>query len=150
MAIDPTRVELPVMTDGVVELRAVDRHPFGDPSPPGYEFAIVLADSSTAIGTLLLRVDDGPGVVGFAGNLAYEIDPAHRGHGYAARACRLLAPLARLHLAVVWIMTAPHNIASMRTAEAIGAEYVDTRTVPAESDIRELGIDQVRRYRWVP
>jgi tagatose 1,6-diphosphate aldolase len=150
MAIDPTRVELPTMTDGVVELLAVARHPFAGPVPPGYELAIVLAGTQTRIGTLLLRVDEGPGVIGFAGQLAYEIVEDQRGHGYAARACRLVAPLARLHLAVVWIMTAPDNFASRRTAEAIGAEYVDTRPVPPDSDIRALGIDQVRRYRWLP
>lgn len=150
MAIDPTHVELPVMTDGVVQLVAIDRRPFGDPFPPGYQLAIVLANTGTTVGTLLLRVDEGPGVIGFAGHLAYEIAEPYRGHGYAARACRLVAPLARLHLAVVWIMVAPGNLASRRTAESIGAEYVDTRTVPADSDLRDLDIDQVRRYRWVP
>src|SRR5690606_41033012 len=64
-----------------------------------------------------------------AGHLAYEIAPEHRGHHYAARACRLVRPLAREHLEVAWIMTAPDNLASSRTAELAGAEYVDTRAI---------------------
>lgn len=148
---DPADVESPALTDGVIELRLLARHPLGAPKiPAGYEFAIMLAGPDVEVGRLLLSVDDSPGRAEYAGHVAYEIAPEHRGHRYAARACQLLRPVAREHLAVAWIMIAPDNFASSRTAELVGAEYVDTREVPERSDIRALGIRWVRRYRWVP
>jgi predicted acetyltransferase len=109
----------------------------------------VLSASGVEVGEILLRVDQWPSVIDLAGHIAYEIHPQHRGRGYAARACAIVRPLARVHLEVAWIMTAPDNLASIRTAERIGAEYVDTREVPENSDIRALGVARVRRYRWV-
>ena len=61
-----------------------------------------------------------------------------------------LRSLAREHLEAAWFMTSPDNLASARTAELVGAEYVDTREVPEHSDIRALGIRWVRHYRLVP
>lgn len=148
---DPADVEIPVMADEVLELRLLERHCFGEPEfLPCYSLAIVLTGTEVEVGRLLLFVDDGPSRVEFAGHVAYEIAPEHRGHRYAARACGLLQPLAREHLEVAWIMISPDNLASVRTAEIVGAVYVDTREVPADSDIRDLGIRWARRYRWVP
>jgi predicted acetyltransferase len=139
------------MTDGVLELRVLARHPFGVPGhPPGYEIAIILVATDVEVGRLLLFVDDSPGRIEYAGHVAYEIAVEHRGHRYAARACELLRPLAREHLEVAWIMTSPDNFASARTAELAGAEYIDTREVPEDSDIRQLGLRWLRRYRWIP
>jgi predicted acetyltransferase len=136
-----------VLTDGVIELRLLGRSAPPDLTVPlGYEFAIVLA--GTEIGRLLLFVDDTPGRTEYAGHIAYEIAPEHRGRRYAARACLLVRSVAREHLEVAWIMCSPDNCASARTAELVGAVYVDTREVPERSDIRALGVHWVRRYRW--
>src|SRR5690606_30364427 len=138
---DPVDVELPEMADELLELRVLARYSLDDPKfPPGYELAIMLTGTEVEVGRVLLSVDDSPGRIAYAGHLAYEIAPEHRGHHYAARACRLVRPLAREHLEVAWIMTAPDNLASSRTAELAGAEYVDTREVPEHSDMRSLGI----------
>lgn len=144
---DPTDVIVPPLTDGVIELRVLERHPFGvSTMQPGYVFAMVLAGTEHEIGRLLLFVDNGPGRCEFAGHIAYEIATEHRGHRYAARACQLVRTVAREHLEVAWIMSSPDNLASVRTAELAGAVYVDTREVPEYSDIRALGIRWVRRY----
>jgi predicted acetyltransferase len=127
----------------VIELRVLARH------PACYEFAIILVATGVEVGRLLLFVDDGPGRSEFAGHIAYEVAAEHRGHRYAARAIELLRPVAREHLEVAWIMTSPDNFASARTAELAGAEYVDTREVPGDSDVRAFG-RWMRRYRWVP
>ena len=137
-----------VLTDGTLELRLLERHSFF--TPPAYVFAIVLAATEVEVGRLLLFVDHSPGRSEYAGHIAYEIAPEHRGHHYAARACQLVRPLVREHLEVAWIMTSPDNFASARTAELVGAVYVDTREIPEYSDIRALGVRWVRRYRWVP
>jgi predicted acetyltransferase len=136
-----------LLTDGELELRLLERHPFFD--PPSYIFAIVLVATEVEVGRLLLFVDDSPGRSEYAGHIAYEVAPEHRGHRYAARACQLVRPIAREHLEVAWIMTSPDNFASARTAELAGAVYVDTREIPEHSDIRALGIRWVRRYRLV-
>jgi tagatose 1,6-diphosphate aldolase len=144
---DPRELELGPLSDGVVTLRVLERHGLAGPIHPGYVFAIDHVDGRE-LGRLLLRVDDTPGVRTQAGHLAYEIAPEHRGHRYAARACRLALTLAAEHLDAAWILTAPDNLASRRTAELAGAEYVDTQDLPPDSDVRQaIGATSVARYR---
>jgi len=46
-------------------------------------------------------------------------------------------------------VTSPENLASRRTAELAGAEYVDTHEMPRDTDMFAQGMKQARRYRWV-
>lgn len=145
----PHELDIPKLRDGLLELRLRGRWGFDEPPyPPGFHFEMFVPASVEAVGTLLLRVDERPDTLAYAGHLAYEVAPAHRGRGYARRACALVRPLARVYLKQAWIMTAPDNRASMRTAEALGARYVDTRELPPSSELREQGAMQVRRYCW--
>jgi RimJ/RimL family protein N-acetyltransferase len=64
-------------------------------------------------------------------NVGYSIFPAHRGHGYAARAVRLLAaeldePDLRQALLVIDV----DNRASVRVARAAGAQVLPNRLMP--------------------
>lgn len=122
----------------------------GRSGPPIYLLGIYLRTTATELGRLLVRLDpDDPGLVGYAGHIAFEVEPAHRGHRYALKAARLVRPLALRHgFSELWLMTTPENVPSRRTIERLGACYVDTVTIPAESDMRQLGIERVRRYRW--
>jgi hypothetical protein len=43
------------------------------------------------------------------------------------------------------VTQSPHLLA---LAELLGAHYIDTVEIPPHSDMRKLGIDAVRRYRW--
>lgn len=134
------------LADDILELRLQ-----GDPgSPPMYFFAIHLRGTTTSLGHILLRLDpDDRGLVDFAGHIGFEIAPEHRGHGHALRATRLLGPLARRRgFSELWLMTSPDNMACRRTLERLGARYIDTAPIPLGSDMRALGIDRVRRYRW--
>ena len=136
--------DLAALADASLELRLLSvMHAW-----PGYYFAVQRV-GGVVVGRVIVRFDDDPTIRLYAGNIAYEIDPAHRGHGYAARACGLLRPIARHHDAdELWIVTAPDNVASCRTAERIGGEYVETLAVPEGLDVYALGLRWARRYRW--
>src|SRR5512139_161798 len=72
----------------------------GDPAinyVPAYKFKMTLTDQLEEIGNIELRVGNTDSIVLFGGHIAYGVELAYRGHHYAARACRLLLPLARSH-----------------------------------------------------
>ena len=84
----------------------------------------------------------------YAGHIGYDVNKRYRGNRYAARACRLLLPLAGAHgLRAVWITCPPSNMASRRTCELVGGKYVETVRVPKDHDMYGDGIHRVRRYR---
>ena len=133
------------LADDTLELRLLECD-----DRPAYHLAIHLVGGATEVGRIILRLDADPSIALYAGNIAYEIDAAHRGHGYAARACRLLRPVAAFHgVSTLWIVTTPGNLASRRTAELAGGEYVDTHDMPPDTDMFAQGMRQAQRYRWV-
>jgi len=104
--------------------------------------------STEPAGTIQLRVGTTAAICNYAGHLGYEVLPIHRGHHYAARACRLLIPLARKHqLNPLWITCNPYNIASRRTCELAGAYLVEIVDLPPESEMFRKGERQKYRYR---
>lgn len=136
---------MPALADDVLELRLlVDDHP-----RRASLFAIHLRDGAE-VGRILVRLDpDDPGLEAFAGHVAVEIAPEHRGRGHARRACLLLRPFARERgFDELWLTTAPDNLASQRAIASLGATHVDTVSIPVDSDMRALGLTAVRRYRW--
>lgn len=137
-----------MLADDIIELRPP--HDFVPPRSGVYLLDIRLRGTTTKVGQLILRLDpEDPDLIGYAGHIGFEIDAEHRGHRHALRATRLLAPLARHHgFSELWLTTSPDNLASRRTIELLGAQYVDTVPIPLDSDMRQLGLDRVRRYRW--
>ncbi len=84
----------------------------------------------------------------FGGHIAYGVVPEHRGHNYAARACRLLLSLARGHgLKTLWITCDPDNLASRITCKLAGAELVEIVDLPEDTDMYQEGERQKCRYR---
>jgi tagatose 1,6-diphosphate aldolase len=138
------------LIDGDLELVLVKKHP-GDPGQnyvPVYKFKMTLAGQSAEVGAIELRVGDTDHIVLYAGHLGYRVNPEHRGHRYAARACRLLLPLARKHgLKKLWITCNPDNVASRRTCELAGAELVEIVDLPSGTDMYQRGERQKCRYR---
>lgn len=134
-----------LLADDLIELR-----PRAESRGPDHLFTMHLRGADDELGRILLRLDrDDPGLVAFAGHIGFEVAPEQRGHRYALRATRLLRPLAQAHgFTDLWISTTTDNIAARRTLELLGARYVDTVDIPPHSDMRNLGIDAVRRYRW--
>ena len=138
------------LSDGDLELTLVERHP-GDPArnwPPAYRFKMTLVGDDEEIGHMNLRIGNTRLIVMYAGHIGYGVVREHRGHRYAARACRLLLPLARKHgLKTLWLTCNPDNIASKKTCELAGAKLVEVVDLPKDTDIYRKGERQKCRYR---
>ena len=82
------------LVDDDLELVLLEEYP-GNPDigyVPAYKFEMQLTGTDTKVGNIELRVGDTRHIVMYGGHIAYEVKPRHRGHRYAARACRLLFP----------------------------------------------------------
>ncbi len=97
---------------------------------------------------LSLRVGSNESLRLYADHIGYAIDEAHRGHRYAARAVRLVVPLAqRVGISPIWITCDPENTASCRTCEIVGAEFVETVAIPHSHEMYAEGARFRSRYR---
>ena len=115
---------------------------------PTYQFRMVHLETREELGSIRLRVGSTPHVELYAGHAGYSVHPSHRGHRYAARALRLLLPLAReLNLDPLWITCDPDNVASRRTLERAGAEFIEIVDVPENCIIYQSGHPRKCRYR---
>jgi tagatose 1,6-diphosphate aldolase len=129
-----------------LKLSSFEAHPVH--RVPTYYFRMIHRASKEDLGRINLRVASTPHIQLYAGHIGYAVHPASRGHRYAARATRLLIPLAReLHLNPLWITCDPDNIASRRSCELAGAEFVEIVDVPATCIIHRDGHKQKCRYR---
>jgi tagatose 1,6-diphosphate aldolase len=137
------------LSDEYIKLLLLERNAGSDEGePPTYRFAIVLVSSGEVVGGINLRVADTPEIALLRGNIGFTVWPQHRGHGYARRACRLVLDVARFcGMSVLWVTCDPDNVASRRTLESVGAQYVDTVPVPAGTRYYEEGSRFKHRYR---
>jgi tagatose 1,6-diphosphate aldolase len=116
---------------------------------PGYEFEMRQNGSTVRAGAIRLRIGRTRPLIGWCGHIGYEVDEKYRGRRYAARSCLLVFPIAYAHgLRTIWITCDPKNIASRRTCEIAGGEYVDTVSVPRGTEMYAEGKRCVRRYRF--
>jgi predicted acetyltransferase len=138
------------LVDGDLAL-VLETEEAGDPARgivPSYVFQMVQQPSGEEVGRISLRIGSSPHILFYAGHLGYGVHREHRGHHYAARACRLLLPLARAHgLRPLWITCNPGNTASRRTCELAGARFVEIVDLPEDSDMYLRGERQKCRYR---
>jgi predicted acetyltransferase len=138
------------LVDGDLALVLAEKYP-GDPAinyVPAYKFKLMLRDQPEEIGNIELRIGNTDSIVLYGGHIAYGVEPAYRGQHYAARACRLLLPLARSHgLATIWITCNPDNFASRRTCKLAGATLIEIVDLPEDNDMYQRGERQKCRYR---
>ena len=136
------------LRDGELELHCIECRP-ADPSKgfvPVYLFELRV--EGNRVGSIQLRVGSTRELEMYGGHFGYAVDPEHRGHGYAARACRLLLPLARRHrLSTLWITCDPENVASRRTCDRLGAQLVEIIPLPPTNDMYLRGEREKCRYR---
>jgi tagatose 1,6-diphosphate aldolase len=116
---------------------------------PAYHFRILLSDGADA-GHINFRAGDTEHVRTSAGHIGYEVKAAFRGHGYAGDACRALAPFVGTVFGSVIITCDPGNLASQRTIERLGAEFLEEVTLPPSDPQYQGGSRAKRRYRWAP
>lgn len=138
------------LSDGVVRLRLADKQP-ADPARgwvPQYVFHIHSEASGDRAGELNLRIGNTERMLLFGGHIGYGVRPEYRGQRFAARAVRLVVPLAIRHgLREIWITCNPENIASRRTCEVVGAEFIEIVELPPDSDMYSEGERRKCRYR---
>lgn len=114
---------------------------------PAYYFEICLLDG-TVVGHCDLRIGHNDKTY-IGGNIGYRIDRPYRGHHYAAKACRLLFRQARKHGMDYLIITcAPDNLASARTCEIAGGNYIATEPIPADNELYTDGMRRAVIYRF--
>ncbi len=144
--------ELQSLTDNEIELRFAKDVP-ANPAKEwlrAVHYDIVRVDNREIVGAIDLRLGYTMNVVRYGGHIGYGIHPLWRGHHYAGKACRLLAPIARAHgMDVVWITCNPDNWPSRKTCEWIGATLVEIVDLPPENDQYQEGERQKCRYRWI-
>ncbi len=134
-----------------LELVLVKRKP-GDRKrgiSPAYMFEMRLASTKNRLGQIDLRIGNTERIVKYGGHIGYGVDEKHRGRRYAARGIRLLLPLAWEHdLHTVWITCNPDNLASRRTCEIAGGEFVEIVNLPKDSNLYLAGDRQKCRYKF--
>jgi predicted acetyltransferase len=117
---------------------------------PECRFAIHRRDDGARVGRIHLRLTDDPTIVRGVGHSGYEIDEPHRRHGYAARALALVRQVARHYdVAPLWVLIAPANEASRRTAQRAGFVLIDTVSASPEALAMGLG-PELCRYVAAP
>lgn len=113
---------------------------------PAYRFAIMLRGQKA--GDIELRLGTSEWIRRFAGHVAYSVDQPYRGNRFAARALRLLLPLARRHgFDCLWATVDPANWASRRSCELAGGTMVEIVDLPKDCEMYQEGYRQRCRYR---
>lgn len=136
--------------DGELEL-VLSREDVSDPEcgiRDGYTFNLYRTGTREYVGYVSLRLGESPGLY-YLGHIGYRIEEKHRGHGYAARACRLMLPLLqRLRLGSVVITNNVENTASRKTCEHLGCELERIADVPPAYRALCAGATRKCRYIW--
>ncbi len=137
-----------ILRDGELSL-VCTRHIAADPARnlvPAYVFDMRL--KRAVVGGINLRIGSTRHIEMYAGHIGYSVEPPHRGHHYAERACRLLLPLARRHgINPLWITCNPDNIPSRRTCERLGATLIEIVPLPEDTEMYQRGERCKCRYR---
>ncbi len=134
-------------------LLVLDRYLMADPERewvPTYHFNMMLEGTSQIVGGINLRIGNPDRLVLYRGHIGYSVEADYRGHRFAARSVRLLVSLAAAHdLNPIWITCDPDNLASRRSCELAGAEFVEIVDIPTNEEMYQRGIRQKCRYRLV-
>ena len=140
-----------VLTDGEIDIvvQLMDQGNLSTGQVPAYDFTVRLAGRRESVGRVGLRLGNTDYLEKYLGHIGYGIAAKHRGHGYAAKACRLVRPVAIDHgFRTLWITCNPDNYPSRRTCEALGCELVEIVDLPPDSNMYLRGERRKCRYRW--
>lgn len=116
---------------------------------PAYLFEMRLSQTQVPVGEIDVRMGDTHYLRMYAGQIGYHVDAPFRGQRFAARACLLVREVAIAHgMSSLWITCNPDNLASRRTCEVIGAEFVEEVRVPWATELFWRGDRRKCRYLW--
>lgn len=124
----------PNLDDGEIKLKYVSKYKDNDPDGWGlsYVYDVIVSDSNRIVGRCDLRLGQTK-TINLAGHIGYTIYMPYRGHRYAAKACQLLFKQASfLKMKELIITCNTDNIASYRTCELAGCEFIETKIVPRD------------------
>ncbi|SHI04952.1 GNAT family N-acetyltransferase [Clostridium grantii] len=117
---------------------------------PEYKFKIVLHNTDTVIGHINLRLGNSEKVLNYIGHVGYGIEEQYRGNKFAANACNIIKEVIKDHLMNKVIITCnPHNYASRKICETIGAKFIEIVDIPETSDAYSADETQKCRYEWI-
>ena len=140
----------PDLTDGVVDLVELNMAPADPRLKFGEEhlFVILPHGKKREAGRIDIRLGESVPMYYF-GHIGYHVDPPYRGHHFAARACRLILPFARMAGKRSLVITAdPDNMPSRRTCELLGCELENIVPVPEQLQ-RDWQLSPMKcRYVW--
>ncbi len=141
-------VELPGLTDGEISLsleKTFDAIP-EKKYVPSYRFGIV--KDGQRVGEVNLRIGYTTELF-YGGNIGYGVDEPFRGHHYAAKAVKLLAPVLKVHgMTHVTICNDVKNAASYRTCEIAGASLLRTCETPEWTQLYADGQRGTNVFVW--
>ena len=141
-------MDVPALCDGTIQLVCVKKHlvNFYNNQMPTYVFGIYTG--KLRVGDIRLRIGYTEGTY-YSGHIGFAIDEAHRGKGYAVRACRLLATVARYHkIEKLLITNDDNNTASYRVCEKLGAKFVRRAELPSWHDAYKEGHGYKNIFEW--
>ncbi|MCL2546454.1 MAG: GNAT family N-acetyltransferase [Oscillospiraceae bacterium] len=142
-------VDLPELRDGELYFVCIKKTPYQPERNwmPNYSF--IICKGGEKIGDARLTIGFTEGLY-YGGQIGYNIDEPHRGNGYAARACRLLAPIAKAHDMTKLLISNRHdNRSSIRVCEKLGAKLVRTVALPGWHDLyKDNGYRTVNIFEW--
>ena len=131
----------PSLDDGEIHLKYVSKYKDNDPNGWGlsYVYDVIVNDSNRVVGRCDLRLGH-TSTLDLAGHIGYTIYVPYRGHHYAAKACLLMFKQAKhLKMNELIITCNTDNIASYRTCELAGCEFIQTKIVPFDHTLYVQG-----------
>ncbi len=138
------------LSDDQLDLLLMERR-FANPEKnfmTSYVYSICLRGTDESIGYIDIRVGHNENTY-YGGNIGYEVNEAHRGKGYAGRACQLVKSLGVAHQMDKLIITCnPDNIASRRTIEKLGLRFDGLVKLPEHNDMYLDGEREKCIYTW--
>lgn len=141
-------IDIPELSDGEIELVCVKKMPAIPEKKyvPVYDFEI--RNNGKRVGEIGLRIGYTDGLY-YGGQIGYAVDEVYRGHHYAEKACRLLAPVIKSHGMTKVLITNNHtNIASRRTCEKLGTKFIRLARLPEWHDLYKEGQRFVNIFEW--